>query len=422
MGVKINKGSKACIGMCARHNHAKFFLSLFFSWNSIAHLPLMAQVTKPDSLKIAAMISQSQDQMIKHNYPDAIRIAQEGLDKSTKLDFKWGLINSLLLIGQSQKSLSNYPASLNHYLQALSEIQKQNNKQALVWINLKIGELFQDWGVPEKALPYYNAVLNLQTEKTNEESATLIERIAEVYLNLNQKDKSLDKYFQLLEHFRIKKEALQTKRILEKIAFIYSQSNDIENSLKYNLQLLEIKKQLADPVSTAATLNVIGNHYKDMKNFDKALEYYQAALAMNQQASKQGENDNRIVANLINIGTIYQLREDSRNAIKNFNEALKIKEKTGSPVEIAVMHNYLASLYLAQRNYPEAEDHTKVSITLLSGTDNKRLLARNYKRLSEIYQKQDSYEKALTSYQAYSLLNDSLLYLEQIAQEKVKLK
>src|SRR5258708_28929765 len=151
MGVKINKGSKACIGMCVRHNHAKFFLSLFFSWNSIAQLPLMAQVTKPDSLTIARMINQSHDQLTKRNYSDAIRLAQEGLDKSTKLDFKWGLINSLLIIGQAQKSLSNYPASLNHYLQALSEIQKQNDKQTLVWINLKLGELFQDWGVAEKA-------------------------------------------------------------------------------------------------------------------------------------------------------------------------------------------------------------------------------------------------------------------------------
>src|SRR5258706_5643718 len=422
MSVKINTEPKECIDVFAQHNHAKFFLSLFFSWNIIAHLPLMAQVSKPDSLEIAKMISQSHEQLIKHNYPVAIRIAQQGLDKSTKLDFKWGLINSLLLIGQSQKSLGNYAASLNHYLQALSEIQKQNDKPTLLLINLRIGELFQEWGVPEKAMPHYKTALNLQTAGTNEQSATLIERIAEVHLSLNQKDQSLNMYFQLLEIMRKKKEVLQTKRILEKIAFIYSQSNDIENSLKYNLQILEINKQVEDAVSAAATLNVIGNHYKELKNFDKALEYYQAALSMNRQASKQGENDNNIVANLINIGTIYQSRGDTRNSIRSFNDALEIKEKTGTPVEIAVMHNYLASLYLAQENYPEAENHTKVSISLLSGTDNKRILARNYKRLSEIYKKQDSYEKALDSYQAYSMMKDSLLYQEQLAQEKVKLK
>ena len=395
---------------------------LLLLWSSIAHFPLMAQVNKYDSLEIATLVSQSHEQLIKHKYPEAVRIAQQALDKSTKLNFKWGLINSHLLIGQAQKSLSKYPVSLNHYLQALSEMQKENDHQNLGWTNQKIGELFQEWGVPEKALPYYIAAFNLQTEKTNERYSNLIERMAEVNLSLNQKDKSLNLYFQLLELMRKKNDILQTKRILEKIALIYSLSNDTENSLKYNLQLLEINKQLKDPISAAATLNVIGNHYKDLKNPDKALEYYQAALAMNRQASKPEENDNRIVTNLINIGTIYQSRGDNKNSIKSFNEALEVKKKKGSPVEIAVMHNYLASLYLAQENFTEAQDHTKVAISLLSGTDNKRILVASYKRLSDIYARQGSYEKSLESYQAYSMLKDSLLYREQLAQEKEKLK
>lgn len=421
MPATTNKETK-WINLFTRHNQTMVFVPLFFFWNSLAHLSLMAQVSKPDSLEIARIISQSHEQLIKYNYPEAIRSAQIGLDKSTKLDFKWGRVYSLLIIGQSQKSLSNYPASLNHYLQALSEVQKQTDTQLLVSINLKVGELFQEWGVPEKALPYYTTALNNQTAKTNEQYAILIERLAEVNLSLNQRNRSLDKYFQLLEIMRKKKDVIQTKRIIEKIALIFSLSNDVENSLKYNLQLLEINEQSDDLASAAATLNVIGNHYKDLKNLDKALEYYQAALSMNRQSGRPGENDNRIVTNLINIGTVYQSRGDNRNSIKSFNEALEVKQKTGTPVEMAVMHNYLASLYLAQGNYSEAENQTKESTSLLSGTDNKRILARNYKRLSEIYEKQDRYEKALASYQAYSMLKDSLLYQEQLAQEKVKLK
>jgi len=400
----------------------KFCLSLFFALSPIAHVPLLAQVSKPDSLEISRIISQSDEQLLKHNYPDAIRLAQDGLTKSTRLDFKQGLINSHLIIGQAQKSLFNYPTGLNHYLQALSEIEKRKDKKKLVLINQKIGELFQEWGVPEKALSYYNTALGLEPSKTNEESVILLERIAEVHLSLNQKEQALDKYFGLLEIMRRKKDPLQTKRILEKIAFIYSLSNDLENSLKYNLQLLEINNQLKDVVSAAATMNVIGNHYKDLKNFEKALEYYQSAIGINRQANKNGENDNNIVTNLINIGTIYQSRGDNRNAIKSFNEALEIKKKTGTPVEVAVMHNYMASLYLAQGNYSDAEDHTKESISLLNGTDNQRIQARNYKRLSEIYQKQGNYERALASYQDYSMLKDSVLYHEQTVQEKEKLK
>ncbi len=410
---------------CGTHligpSHVVGFLLICFSL-TIAHSPLMAQVGLQDSLEIAKLISQSHDQLIKHKYSEAVTLAQQGLDKSIKLNLKWGEINCHLLIGQAQKSLSMYPSSLNHYLQALSSIQKQNDQQTLTWTNIKIGELFQEWGVPEKALPYYVAAFNHQTTKSSEQYATLIEHMAEVNLSLNQKDKSLEFYFQLLELVRKRNDLTQTKRILDKIAFIYSHSNDVANSLKYNLQLLEINKQLKDALSTASTLNVIGNQYKELKNLDKALEYYQAALAMNNQVSKEGDNDNRIVTNLINIGTIYQSRGDNRNAIKSFNEALAVKENKGTPVEIAVMHNYLATLYLTQQNFSDAEGHTKVAISLLSGTDNKRILVSSYKRLSDIYAKQGSFEKSLESYQAYSMLKDSLLYREQLNQEKEKLK
>jgi signal transduction histidine kinase len=386
------------------------------------HFSLLAQVNKSDSLDIVTHIGQAHEQLSKHKYTETVTVAQAALDKSTKLDFKWGIINSHLLAAQAQKSLANYPASLNHFLQALSELQKQNDQHNITWTNTKIGELFQEWGVPEKALPYYTAALRGLGSTSTDQYSALIERMAEVHLSLNQKDQSLELYFQLLELMRKKNDLIQTKRILDKVAFIYSVSNDIPNSLKYNLQLLEVNKKLNDEVSTAATLNVIGNQYKDLKNLDRALEYYQAALVMNRKVTAQGDNDNRIVTNLINIGTIYQSRGDNRNAIKSFKEALEVKEKKGTPVEVAVMHNYLAALYLTQGNFSDAEKHTKVAIDLLRGTENNRILVNSYKRLSDIYARQGSYEKSLESYQAYSMLKDSILFREQITQEKEKLK
>ncbi len=422
MRLKIYSETTSEIGDLIRLRPARFVLSFIISWLFSSYLSVCAQVNKSDSLEIAKNVSQSHEQLIQRHYQEAVSIAQNGLAKSKKLNFRWGLINNLLVIAQSQKSLADYPASLNHYLQALSEIQKQNDKQTGAWVSEKIGELFQDWGVPEKALPYYTSALNANSEKSSQKYASLLERIAEAHLSLNQREQSMTKYRQLLEIMQQRKDPVQTKRILEKIASIYSLSNDTENSLRYRLQILELNKQLKDSAQIAATLNVIGNHYKELKNYDKALEYYQAAFAINRQTNTHGKSNNNLVSNLINIGTIYQLRGDNRNSIRNFSDALQIKKKNGTPIEIAVMHNYLASLYLAQGNYPDAENNTKEAITLLKGTDSKRILAASYKRLSDIYEKQNNYEKSLASYQEYSMLKDSLLYREQLVQEKEKLK
>ncbi|HCW05750.1 MAG TPA: hypothetical protein DGG95_00085, partial [Cytophagales bacterium] len=379
--------------------------------------PSLAQVAASDSLKIAKLITDAQAQLTQHNYQQAITVAQQGLDRSTKLDFKWGFVNSLLVIAQSQKALRNFPASLNHYLQVLPEVEKKNDALKVEWVNYKIGELFQEWGVPEKALPYYNKALALQTTKSN----NLLERIAEVYFSLNQRDQSLKMYSQLLEIHRQKNDLKQMRSTLEKMAFIYSQSNDIESSLKYRFQLLDINKQLKDDEQVASTLNSIGNYYKDLKRYDKALESYQAALSINKQISSDGKN-NSVVTNLINIGNIYQTLGDNQNAIRSLNEALQIKIKSGTPSEVAVMNNFIAALYQAQGNFSEAEQYTKDAIDILSKTDNKRALAAAYKRLSDLYAKQGSYEKSLTAYQTYSMLKDSLLYREQLNQEKENLK
>lgn len=385
-------------------------------------LPASAQIPKPDSLEIANSISKAHEHLVKHNYAEAIGLAQSSLDKSATYNFKWGLINTHLIIAQGQKSLTNYAESLNHYLQAQSEIQKQNDKETDAWVNQKIGELFQEWGVPEKALPHYNSALAFQKGRSDEKYATLVERIAEAHLALGQREQSMSRYVELLNITRRKSDLQQTKQVLEKIASIYSQSNDQENSLKYHLQILDINKQLKDDSQVAAILNVIGTDYRNQKNLDKALEFYQAALETNQKTNSPGVYNNAVVANLINIGSIHQLRGDARNAIRSFDEALEIVEKKNTPAEVAAMHNYLASLYLSQQNYTEAEEHTNKSISLLEGTDNKRSLAANYKRLSEIYSKQGLYEKSLSSYQTYSILKDSLLYREQLLQEEEKVK
>lgn len=394
-----------------------FVLSLLCS---VQHC-LIAQINKSDSIAIVTELDRAHNQLIKHDYSEATRIAQSSLEKSAALNAAWGTINSLLIIAQSQKLLGNYSSSLNSYLQALPQIQKAGDKQTLLWTNLKMGELLQDWGVPEKALPYYKTVEQLQLQAGQTPSTTLLERMAESYLSLQQKDKALELYLQLLTEMRRREDLVQTKRVLEKIVQIYSNSSDLQKSLTYNHQLLQVNSQLNDSINIAATLNVIGNHYKDLKNIDKALESYMAALKLNRQIGKT-KTENAIITNLINIGSIYQSRGDSRNAIRSFDEALDIKKKSGSPVEIAVMYNYLASLYLSLGDLPTAEEYTQLSIQLLRNSDNKRLLARNYKRLSEIQEKQEQYEKALTSYQFYSVLNDSLLYQEQLQEENERLK
>lgn len=380
-----------------------------------------AQLSEQDSLQIEDLIMQSHSELIKFKYDDAIKVATIANIKSSEKGYRDGVLNSSLILAEAYKYKADFPKALNYYLQVLSEFERINNPSELRFINIKLGDLFYDWGVPEKALIYFEKALKIKVVITEKSNIVLLNKIAETHIKLNHRAEAL-KYFQkilLLQKNSGRKNRLIT---LKRIALIYSQMDDYENALKYNFEILEINQQLNDSINTARVFNTIGTLYKNLNDLPKSLEYYYASLEVNRIINIDGNNDNSIVSNLLNIGVINQSLRNYRSSINNFNDALEIKKQRGTPVEIAVMHNYLASIHYSLSQYSDAKEHTLEAIELLENTDNKRMLATNQKRLAEIFKKLGDYRNALKSYEQYSILKDSILYHDQLLQEREKYK
>ncbi len=389
-----------------------FVLAFFFT-----SLNAVAQISNEDKQEIDQLINRSQVEFDNHNYSKAIMLGERAKDKSSQLGYVKGVIKSAVLIADSYKFTTVFSKALNNYLQALSEIQKTNVKEDLRSINMKLGTLFYEWGVPEKAIGYYQEALNITLNVSNDAQISLLKQIAETNLRLDKYEEALA-YFRkvlLLQQEDNSKEVINT---LSRIAGIYNQVSDYDSALKYNLEVLKLNQQAKDSVKIAASLNTIGSLYKDLDNLPKALEYYEAALELNKKMKPTIRNENSAISNLINIGVINQSLGKYRLSVKNFSEALNIKRESGTSVEIAVMHNYLASINFSLRKYGDAKELTLAAINLLENTNNKRMLATNYKRLSDIYQMMGDYRLALKSYEQYSHLKDSILYRDQLVQER----
>lgn len=380
------------------------------------------QAVSVDNKKVELLVEQAHTELRTYNYDKAIEVARQALNLSDSIEHYEGKVNSLFIIGEAYKSKIDYSGSLNYYLQALDVVEKNNDRVNQQWAHYKLGDLFHEWNVPEKALDYYNRVLSVRSSELNKNDIKLLNSMAEVYLALNQKPEALRKYKKVLEIEKSEGNQNQIINTYRKVASIYYQLSDYQNSLQCHFEILKINQTLKDSTNMAISYNTIGYHYKDLKNLDQSLSYYKAALDLNKQMNRNDLNDNNIVSNLINIGVIYQQKGELRDSKRTFNEALKIKEKSGTPVEIAVMHNYLATIEVSAGQLNDAEMHTQMAIDLLKNTDNKRMLATNYKRLSEINQKQSDYKSALENYEQYSLVKDSLLYREQLQQAQEKYK
>ena len=392
------------------------FLFLFF-----VSTKMFAQINEQDSVEIESLINSSHTELINHKYDEAIKRALSAHQKSSDLAYSSGVLNSSLIIAESYKYKTDFPMALNYYLQALSEIEKTKNLIEIRFIYTKLGELFYNWDVPENALSYFDKVVEVNKKLNSKNSTSLLNALAETYVKLNQYSKALVYYQQVLT-LQKEKNSEEVIPTLKKIASLYGQLNDYSNALTYNFEMLEINTAQKDSTNIASNLKAIGSLYKKLNNLPKSLEYYNAALELNTQMNKAGNYDNSIVSNLLNIGLINLSLGEYRNSERNFNDALKIKSNRGSPVEIAVIHNYLAAINFNIGKYSEAKSHTLEAIRLLESTDNKRMLAANHKRLSDIYKKQGDYNSALNSYEVYYILKDSIIYRDQLLQEREKYK
>ncbi|QSE98955.1 tetratricopeptide repeat-containing sensor histidine kinase [Fulvivirga lutea] len=377
------------------------------------------QTTSKDN--IDGIIDQAKSEMVRFNHDKAISLASKSLKDALNEDYKTGIIESLMIIGESRKQKSDFTEGLNNYLQALSEAEKLGSTQYKLFVNEKLGQLFYDWGVPEKALLYFEEALRI-SEKEKKTDDQLLNEIAETHIQLRNYSETLSYYQQLLRRQETRNNYEAEVRTLKKISSVYTLMKEPNYALNTNLKILEKNQAADDKNNTAVTLNSIGFLYRDLNQQQKALEYFERALELNQQLNTNGAKNDDIVSNLINIGVVQQSLGDYRESMKSFRNALEIKEESGSPVEVAVMHNYLASINYNLGKNREALDHCEEAIGLLENSDNKRLLASVYKKQSEIMQRMGSYQEALASYKKYTVLKDSILFKDQLAQENEKYK
>ena len=368
------------------------------------------------------LIKEAKSAMSLFNYKRANELSVKAIKLAENEEDNSALLEALFIAGNSDRLIRNYTISLNHYLQAESLINKSKDRESEIRLNREMGDLFLDWGVPDKALIYYSKSLELITSDNHQYKDYLLNKLAETNIQLRKYSEALKHYQTLLRRNEVKGNTEGQTKILKKIAALYSSMDQPKYALNTNLDILKIHELQNDVKNMAVTQNAIGFLYKDLGNYDKSLEYFQKALALNEQLNVSNSNDDEIVSNLINIGAVQQAKGDYRNSTRSFERALKIKRKSGSPAEVAVMHNYLASINFSLGKNEEAVSHSKSAIGLLEQSENKRLLSNSYKRLSEIYERQGNAGQALYYYKKYTVLNDSILLYDQVSKENEKYK
>ena len=235
-----------------------------------------------------------------------------------------------------------------------------------------------------QALIYHQLALNDTKTGNLTEAANLLKTIYSIY----------DKY-----------QCLRNKTIvLKDLGNVYFYSDNIESAQLFYEKALILGKELNDDGVFASIYNNLGRIYIGLNDYETALNYlhlsYDIKVKMDDLLGMANTN--------INIGKVYEHRTQYLIAESHYKLALNQMQAINNKDGVAKIHHYLGYLYLLAGKEGKAIGFfsTGLKYSLEYGLTKNTLIF--HKNLSNVYQKQNDYKRALIHQNAAIQIEDSL--------------
>ncbi|RFZ94728.1 tetratricopeptide repeat protein [Mucilaginibacter conchicola] len=210
------------------------------------------------------------------------------------------------------------------------------------------------------------------------------------YYYLNQATAAINDYLNALSTFEKAKDLRSEARVDNNIGNLYL-DNNLTKALEYFKKSLVITERLNDSSLTASLYMNIGNVYYRKKSFNQALNYYDKSNALF-ISLKDSAN---LVQCLQNRGVIYYWLNQYDAAEKLLLAANKSAKQLDLNKPVASTNLTLASLYIAQGKFDEAERIVREGEAYAVALKDEKLTNDYNYTIYQLESKKKNYEKAL---------------------------
>ncbi|MBS9463028.1 tetratricopeptide repeat protein [Flagellimonas sp. 389] len=336
--------------------------------------------------------------------------------ENTGLEMAYGLGN--LHLGDYYFNKSMNDSSLYFYKIAKSNFTKNNKTRGLIFVNYTIAEIYKSSGNYKQALELFEG------------------SIAEIEKNITDEP--------------YKSQFLASSYLA--IGSCYLEKGDLNLALRESLKALKLYEKIDDDVRRADALKQVGDIESMLKHLGSALTYYKEA-----QKIYKEYNDNIYEVRAINsIGEIYTKLDDLTNAESKQKEAIELSRKYNVKEVLAKALHDLGLIRIQVGEFLEARDllieskliseqetlelrtiYANQALSMLDFKEKKYSSALNkvdlaidvsqsngtiitlkdlYELRSNILEKLNNNEEALTFYKKAQKINDSITSIEKVRQ------
>ena len=258
----------------------------------------------------------------------------------------------------------------------------------------------------EKAIPLYHQV-NDTTSMT-----TCYSYIGISNFNLSKSKEAIAAYIEGLK--LSKNDPDYSAELLANIGLVHEEMEHFEDAISYFRQAVKINQTIRDTGSLAIDFDYLGNCYSEYKMADSALVNHHKALHLFKKIGKE----DRLAVSLSNIAWVLANYPDSLDkAINYFNQAWAKFQKLGWVHYEADIQHGIGLILGKEGRYTESINAYQNSIRLAQKYKRELfLMKRIYEGLSEVYQANGDYKKALEAHIMYSQYNDSAVQKQKFEQ------
>ena len=175
------------------------------------------------------------------------------------------------------------------------------------------------------------------------------------------------------------------------LATLFHAEGDYEQAINLFQEVYQIDEQTGNKDGQSSSLNNLGRIYVDWGKYETGLEYYFRSLELIDTLTNRAS----LAIRYNNIGMTYQTMKQHENAILWINKALKIEETIGNPSKVAMRLYNLATSHASLKNYQTAQNLFERVDSIISGTNLYVFLAKNNAGLGQLYFVQNRFNEAL---------------------------
>ncbi|WPP53023.1 tetratricopeptide repeat protein [Catalinimonas niigatensis] len=218
-------------------------------------------------------------------------------------------------------------------------------------------------------------------------------------------DLSLKYLLDALNLYQSLQDTLGVANVTMNMGLVYRDQKDYDNAFPRFFLAYDNFKRLGRKDRMASTANHLGIAYLRTEQLDKAKRYFEEAFALSKE-----------IDFLYGLGDAYHNLGDLSHSQKQLDAALSYYEKSLEIQKIiddweGAAHNMLSigMIYSDRKQYALAEEKLHISEEWAHLVSSKTILSQIYLAFKKMYEAQGKYQQALEYFDAYTIMQDSIL-------------